>query len=63
MRQYMYSHGHVLYLGLHRKYKTQTGYTSPYYLSKAYITNIDELVNNKSVCKNSLLVSLIGLGL
>jgi hypothetical protein len=23
-----------------RKYKTQTGYMSPYYLSKAYITNI-----------------------
>ena len=22
-----------------RKYKTQTGYMSPYYLSKAYITN------------------------
>jgi hypothetical protein len=28
-----------LYEPLSKAYKTQTGYMSPYYLSKAYITN------------------------
>jgi len=33
------------------KYKTQTGYMSPYYLSKAYITNIVRVPTNVSYRK------------
>ena len=39
-----------------RKYKTQTGYMSPYYLSKAYITNNIDYVNTTKSVVGSLYV-------
>ena len=36
-----------------RKYKTQTGYMSPYYLSKAYITN-NIIEESKLISENML---------
>ena len=73
MRQYMYS-SHVLYLGFTqviwthgiavwqirlRKYKTQTGYMSPYYLSKAYITNNVKSMHFVYIYCNPLILPLI----